>query len=92
MLSKTCEHSRMQLVCMMVFTREKKQNFRWLALFEPPHDKNNKMTFAPSEDSDQPGHPPSLISLHCPHEAMGPQLPIERTAKTDQTGQMPGLI
>ena len=28
---------------------------------EPPHDKTNKMTCAPSEDSDQPGHPPSLI-------------------------------
>ena len=28
---------------------------------EPPHDKTNKMTFAPSEDSDHPGHPPSLI-------------------------------
>ena len=28
--------------------------------FEPPHDKTNKMTFAPSEDSDEPGHPPSL--------------------------------
>ena len=22
---------------------------------EPPHDKTNKMNFAPSEDSDQPG-------------------------------------
>ena len=31
--------------------------------FEPPHDKTNKMTFAPSEDSDQPGHPPSLIGV-----------------------------
>ena len=29
---------------------------------EPPHDKTNKMACAPSEDSDQPGHPPSLIS------------------------------
>ena len=28
---------------------------------EPPYDKTNKMTVAPSEDSDQPGHPPSLI-------------------------------
>ena len=35
---------------------------------EPPHDKTNKLACAPSEDSDQPGHPPSLISLHCPHE------------------------
>ena len=31
------------------------------SLFEPPHDKTNKMVCAPSEDSDQPGHPPSLI-------------------------------
>ena len=35
---------------------------------EPPHDKTNKMACAPSEDSDQPGHLPSLISLRCPHE------------------------
>ena len=35
------------------------------------------MTSAPSEDSDQPGRPPSLISLRCPHEeTLGPQLPI----------------
>ena len=32
---------------------------------------------------DQPGHPPSLISLRCPHEeSLGPQLPNERTVKT----------
>ena len=32
-------------------------------------------------------------SLCCPHEeTFGPQLPIERTAKTDQTGRMPRLI
>ena len=30
--------------------------------FEPRHDKTNKMT-TPSEDSDQPGHPPSLIRV-----------------------------
>ena len=28
---------------------------------ELPHDKTNKMTCAPSKDSDQPGHPPRLI-------------------------------
>ena len=50
---------------------------------EPHHDKANKMACAPSEDSDQPGHLPSLISLRCPHEeSWGPLLPIERTAKT----------
>ena len=31
--------------------------------YEPPHDKTNKMTCAPSEDWDQPGHPPSLIRV-----------------------------
>ena len=31
--------------------------------FEPPHDKTNKMSFAPSEDSDQTGHPPSLTRV-----------------------------
>ena len=29
--------------------------------YEPPHDKINKMACANSEDSDQPGHLPSLI-------------------------------
>ena len=28
--------------------------------------KTNRVTCEHSEDSDQPGHPPSLISLHCP--------------------------
>ena len=32
----------------------------WL---EPPHDKTSKMTCAPCEDSNQPGHPPSLIRI-----------------------------
>ena len=40
--------------------------------YEPRHDKTNKMS-APSKDSDQPGHPSSLISLHYPHEeTLGP--------------------
>ena len=30
---------------------------------EPPHDKTNKMASAHSKDSDQPGHPPSLIRV-----------------------------
>ena len=30
---------------------------------EPAHVKTYKMACAPSEDSNQPGHPPSLISL-----------------------------
>ena len=35
--------------------------------YEPPRDKTNKMTCAPSEDSDQPGHPPSLIRVFAVH-------------------------
>ena len=57
---------------------------------ELPHDKTNKMTFAPSKVSDQPGHPSTQSdqSLCCLHEeTLGPQVPVERTAKTDQTGQ-----
>ena len=41
--------------------------------FEPPHDKTNKMACASRKDSDQPGHPPSLIRVCCPHEeSLGP--------------------
>ena len=32
-------------------------------IIEPVHNKTNKMTCAPSKDSDQPGHPPSLIRV-----------------------------
>ena len=32
-------------------------------LNEPPRDKTNNVTCAPSEESDQPGHPPSLIRV-----------------------------
>ena len=28
------------------------------SIIEPPHDKTNKITCAPSKDSNQPGHPP----------------------------------
>ena len=60
--------------------------------YEPPHDKSNKMTCVSSEDSDQPVRPTTRIRLHCLlEEALGPQLVIERTAKTDQTVQMPRL-
>ena len=34
-----------------------------LNLGEPLHDKTNKMACTPSEDSDQPGRPPSLIRV-----------------------------
>ena len=58
--------------------------------YEPPHDKNNKMTRAPSENSDQPGWTESSLSawrnigssathwIHC--------------EDSDQTGWVPRLI
>ena len=61
-------------------------------IIEPPHDKTNKMT-AHSENSDHPGHPPSLISLRCAlNGKLGTHTFFMQTAKTDQTGQMPRLI
>ena len=35
-------------------------NTEW---FEPPHDKINHLTCAPSEDSDQPGHPHRVFAV-----------------------------
>ena len=38
------------------------------------------MTYVSSEDSDQPGHPPNLISLRClPEERLGLYLPRKRS-------------
>ena len=63
--------------------------------FEPPHDKTNKMTFVPSEDSDQPGHPPSLIRVFAVRSVGSIENPIvlqADSADSDQTGRMPRLI
>ena len=59
-----------------------------LPIYEPVHDKTNKMTSAPSEDSDQPGHPPRLISHCCLHE----EQTVKQTVKTDQIGLMSRLM
>ena len=59
---------------------------------KPQHDKTNKMTCAPNEDSDQP----SLISLHCAiFGQLRTQAFFRRTVKTDRhdlTEGMPRLI
>ena len=60
---------------------------------EPPHDKTNKMACAPREDSDQPGHPPSLISISCRMmKAWVFSYPLSASEGSDQTGRMPRLI
>ena len=56
---------------------------------EPPHDKPNKMTFAPSEDSYQPGHPPSLIRVFAQWVAMKPRFLYAYSKDSDQTRRMP---
>ena len=46
----------MKCICVVYVDSRKKH-------FEPPHDKTNKMTFVPSDDSDQPGHLSSLVRV-----------------------------
>ena len=62
------------------------------ALNSKSHDKTNKMACAPSEDSDQPGHRPSLISLRCAlNGLLRAQCFFMRTAKTlNRLGGCPG--
>ena len=61
---------------------------------EPHRDKTNKMASVPSEDSDQPGHPPSLIrDFACTQRvAKDPSFLHADSEDSDQTGQMPRLI
>ena len=59
---------------------------------EPQHNKTNKMICAPSEDSDQPGHPPSLIKIFAVHMKKAGVLsyPLSVSKGSDQTGGCPG--
>ena len=61
--------------------------------YEPSHDKTNKMACAPSEDSDKPGHLPSLIRVFAVRSVVkGPMFLHADCENSDQTGQMPRLI
>ena len=63
-----------------------------VSLIEPPHDKTNKIACAPSEDSDQPGHPPSLIRVFAVRSviAKDPSFLHADSEDSDQIGRMPG--
>ena len=62
-------------------------------LFEPAQDKTYKMACVPSEDSDQPGHLPSLIRVFTSHMNKLGSLPTTvHREDSDQTGWMPRLI
>ena len=55
---------------------------------------NQQNDCASREDSDQPGHPPSLISLRCVLSGYlkNPSFLHADREDSDQTGQMPRLI
>ena len=63
-------------------------------IYEPQHDKTNKMVIAPSEDSDQPGHPPSLLrAFACTQWVDKGSLLLQANSEdSDTTGHLPRLI
>ena len=66
-------------------------------IYEPPHDKKKKKKkndCAPSEDSDQPVHPPSLIRVFACAQwvAKDQSFLYADSEDSDQTGRMPRLI
>ena len=70
---------------------------KWLLLettIELPHDKTYKTACVPSEDSDQPGHPPRLIRVFAVHMKKAWVLTTHwvHSEDSDQTGRMPRLI
>ena len=77
--------------------REQCEYLNWPPLYdwnEPPRDKTNKMACAPSEDSDQPGHPPSLTRVFACAQWVAKDTSFLHadTEDSNQTGRMPRLI
>ena len=62
-LEVTCAMVSTSLQSVVYFCHENHRHRCKSKPSEPCHDKTNKMACAPSEDSDQPGHPPSLIRV-----------------------------
>ena len=64
-------------------------NVRWATTWQ-----NQQNECAPSEDSDQPGHPPSLIRVFAVRmkKAWVLSYPLSTSEDSDQTGRMPRLI
>ena len=60
---------------------------------EPPHDKTNKIAYAPNEDSDQPGHPSNLIRLFAIRmkKAWVLSFPLNAQRRLTRLGGCPGL-
>ena len=68
--------------------------WKFFHYYELQHDRTNKMACAPSEDSDQPGHPPSRIRVFPVRmkKAWALSYPLSASEDSDQTGRMPRLI
>ena len=66
--------------------------FLWDYCLEPPHDKTNKMACAPSEDTDQPGHLPSLIRVFAVRmkKAWVLSYPLSAQLRQIRLGRCPG--
>ena len=75
-------------------TRSRRLATQLQCLYGPPYDKTNKMTIAPSKDTDQPVHPPSLIRVFAVRTKKHWVLsyPLSALQDSDQTGWMPRLI
>ena len=65
-----------------------------IKFYEPRHDKTSKIACTPSEDSDQAGHPPSLIRVFACAQwvAKGPSFHHADSEDSDKTGRMPRLF
>ena len=61
---------------------------------ELPHDKTSKMACAPTEGSDQPGHPPSLIRVFavCMKKAWVLSYPLSGQRRLIRLGGCPGWL
>ena len=66
----------------------------WYSLYEPPNVKTYKTACAPSEDTDRPGHLPSLIRVFSCAQWVAKDLSFLHADRedSDQTGGMPRLI
>ena len=67
---KICHDGMLEDTNLLDTIFEMKKTFEWqkvVYLYDLKHDKTNKITSAPNEDSDQTGHPPSLIRVFTVH-------------------------
>ena len=84
----------LSFLLLSLFPAELSSPCQRIVRYEPPHEKTSNMSFAPSEDSDQPGHLPSLIRVFTISMEKVWSLANQwaHSEDSDQTGRMPRLI